>query len=318
MGDQRRTTMLAAYGILVGFLLVLAFLGIHKVDEGHVGIYYHGGALVDTFSEPGYHLQMPFYTTTESIQITVQTDAVTNIPCGTSGGVMTTFSKVEVVNRLRKEFVVGTVRNYTSDYDKIWIFDRVHHEINQFCSSNTLQSIYIDKFDTLDEAIIQALSVAINEWAPGIEIISVRITKPQIPASIAQNYQLMEQERTKLKIAVEDQKVVERQAQTDRQKAKIEAEKVAAVAVISMQQQVAEKEGRRDIEVINTKMELARAKANADAKFYAASKEAEGNSVKLTPRFLHLEKLKASTRNATLFFGDAIPSTLVSSFLKGA
>ena len=35
----------------------------------------------------------------------------------------------------------GQVRDYTADYDKLWIFDRVHHEINQFCSSHTLQEV---------------------------------------------------------------------------------------------------------------------------------------------------------------------------------
>jgi hypothetical protein len=26
---------------------------------------------------------------------------------------------------------------------------QIHHEINQFCSSNTLQDVFIDKFDTV-------------------------------------------------------------------------------------------------------------------------------------------------------------------------
>jgi hypothetical protein len=67
------------------------------------------------------------------------------------------------------------------NYDKLWIFDRVHHEINQFCSTHSLQSVYIDEFDTLDEELIKALGVAIAIYAPGIEILSVRVTKPQIP-----------------------------------------------------------------------------------------------------------------------------------------
>ena len=34
--------------------------------------------------------------------------------------------------------VVDTIRNYTGDYDRIWIYDKIHHEINQFCSHHTL------------------------------------------------------------------------------------------------------------------------------------------------------------------------------------
>ena len=47
--------------------------------------------------------------------------------------------KVEVVNRLHKEYVLDTVRNYTIHYDQTWIFEKIHHEINQFCSRHTLR-----------------------------------------------------------------------------------------------------------------------------------------------------------------------------------
>jgi hypothetical protein len=31
--------------------------------------------------------------------------------------------------------------------DKTWIYDKIDHEINQFCTSHSLQEVYIDKFD---------------------------------------------------------------------------------------------------------------------------------------------------------------------------
>lgn len=42
-------------------------------------------------------------------------------------------AQVEVVNRLKKEMVYDTVKNYTVHYDQTWIFDKIHHEINQVC-----------------------------------------------------------------------------------------------------------------------------------------------------------------------------------------
>ena len=42
-------------------------------------------------------------------------------------------------------------------YDKIWIHDKVHHEINQFCSKHTLQEVVIDQFSTIDEQMKQVL-----------------------------------------------------------------------------------------------------------------------------------------------------------------
>jgi len=52
--------------------------------------------------------------------------------------VLVYFDKIEVVNKLSKDAVYMTVKNYTKDYDKIWIYDKIHHEINVFCSKHTL------------------------------------------------------------------------------------------------------------------------------------------------------------------------------------
>ena len=69
------------------------------------------------------------------------------MPCGTQGGVVIFFEQIEVVNRLKKEEAWATVKNYTVSYDKTWIYDKIHHEINQFCSKHTLTEVYIDLFD---------------------------------------------------------------------------------------------------------------------------------------------------------------------------
>lgn len=66
-----------------------------------MGVYYRGGALLETTSNPGFHLMIPFLTSFRSIQVTLQTDEVKNVPCGTSGGVMIYFDRIEVVNILQ-------------------------------------------------------------------------------------------------------------------------------------------------------------------------------------------------------------------------
>ena len=90
----------------------------------------------------------------------------------------------QVVNRLHKDHVHDTLLNYGMQYDNIWIYDKISHEIsissaalilfskftlmfsircvlrmihkvikkeqsehNQFCSSHSLQQVYIDVFD---------------------------------------------------------------------------------------------------------------------------------------------------------------------------
>lgn len=77
---------------------------------------------------------MPLLTSYRPIQITLQTDELKNVPCGTSGGVMIYFDRIEVVNILSADSVLEIVKNYTADYDRSLIFDKIHHELNQFCS----------------------------------------------------------------------------------------------------------------------------------------------------------------------------------------
>ena len=59
-----------------------------------------------------------------------------NIKCGTSSGVMISFEKIEVVNRLTKELAYETIKNYTIEYDKTWIFDKI--QLTLFRNKNKL------------------------------------------------------------------------------------------------------------------------------------------------------------------------------------
>jgi len=298
--------MLVLLPIILFSLGILAPFSIHKITEGHVGVYWFGGALQDKITEPGIHFSIPFLERFESVQVTLQTDKVTNIPCGTSGGVLIWIDKVEVVNRLKKQLVYQTIKNYTTSYDKIWIFDKIHHEINQFCSAHTLQEVYIDLFHTVDERLVQALQASCDQWAPGIQIIAIRITKPKIPPAIAKNYESMEAEKTKLLISIEHQKVIEKEAETDRKKAVIDSEKVAEVSRINMESKIIEKEGFQTISRIEGEAHLHRQKALADASHYRVKTEAEANLKKFTKPYLQLEMVKSLVNNTKIFFGPSV------------
>ncbi|KAF5752054.1 hypothetical protein HS088_TW02G01074 [Tripterygium wilfordii] len=290
---------------------------LHQVPEGHVGVYWKGGALLKSITDPGFHLKMPLITNFEPVQVTLQTDQVREIPCGTKGGVMITFGKIEVVNRLHKEYVYETLLNYGVDYDNTWIYDKIHHEINQFCSSHSLQQVYIDVFDQIDEKMKDALQGDCTRYAPGIEILSVRVTKPTIPDSIRRNFQQMEEERTKVLIAVERQKVVEKEEETKKKMAISEAEKNAYVSKILMEQKLMEKDSARRQQEIENQMYIDREKSLADAYFYRIMKEAEANRMKLTPQFLELKFIEAIANNTKIFFGDKLPNLILDQRLLG-
>jgi len=291
---------------LAAVIVALFQFSVHKVEEGHVGVYWRGGALVNRVSHPGYQLKIPFLDEVENVQVTLQTDKVTNIPCGTSGGVLIWIERVEVVNRLREEHVYQTIKNYTVGYDKIWIFDKIHHEINQFCSKHTLQEVYIDLFHTVDDRLQAALQESCDKWAPGIEIIAIRITKPKIPDAILRNYEQMENEKTKFMVTVEAQRVAEKEAETDKKRATIEAEKVAAVSKINMEQQIMEKESQKEMKRLEDEALLNHEKTLTDSDFYKRTKAAESNMVGLTPEFLKLELIRSLGNNTKVYFGPSI------------
>lgn len=297
--------------VMFGGLMLSGFMagaGLHRVPEGHVAVYYRGGALLDKMEMPGFHVKLPGITQVSHVQTTVQTDHVRNIPCGTAGGTVISFDRIEVVNQLRRDAVLDIVKNFTTDYDRTWIYDKIHHEVNQICSRSTLEEMYISKFDSLDETLRDALQRDIDVWAPGITIIAIRVTKPTIPAAIRQNYETIEAERTKLMVAEQTQRLVEKQAETERKRALIEAQRKADVEAVELARELKVKQNEQAKEAIANEMETDRARAHADAALYRASKEAEANRERLTPQFLQLEAVRALANNTKVFWGDSLPS----------
>ena len=213
------------------------------------------------------------------------------------------FFRIEVVNVLQHDAVYEIVKNYTADYDRALIFNKVHHELNQFCSGHSLQEVYIDLFDQIDENLKNALQNDLLEMAPGLKVHAVRVTKPKIPEAIRKNFELMEAEKTKLLISNQRQRVIEKDAETERKKAVIEAEKEAQVAKIKYEQNILEKESLQKMETINDEVHLAKEKSRADAEFYKIQKQAESNRLLLTKEYLDVKRIEAMAVNNKVGLG---------------
>ena len=161
-------------------------------------------------------------------------------------------------------------------------------------------------------------------------MISVRVTKPKIPEAIRKNYELMESEKTKLLISTQRQRVVEKEAETERKKAVIEAEKEAHVAKIQFERMIMEKEMEQVMTIMYTRwrcnfmifflqknneiedtIHLAREKAKTDAEFYRVQKQAEANKLLYTPEFIEIKKFESLTNNQKVYFGPDIPSMFI-------
>jgi hypothetical protein len=167
-------------------------------------------------------------------------------------------------------------------------------------SRSTLQEVFIDHFDRLDDNLKDTLQADCDKFNAGLNIIAVghtstrahqncdnsfvpfnqiaietvtiltsffhvRVTKPVIPKSIMENYEAMESQKTKLLIAAEAAKVAAQEAETDKMRATVEAEKIAAVSKIRVEMQIREKEGSKQLADIENEMFLSKQKALADS-----------------------------------------------------
>lgn len=66
---------------------------------------------------------------------------------------------------------------------------------------------------------MKSLKKDLKLWAPGIQIVSIRITKPKIPLKIRKNFELME--RTKIEFNIEEERekvLIEEEITTQKKK----------------------------------------------------------------------------------------------------
>lgn len=230
--------ILTLVGVLC-FGLLVCNLSVHTVQEGYVGVVYNLGSLSGETLKPGLHFTVPFITQVYQVQVTIQTDYVLNVPCGTNSGVNIMFDKIEVVNQLLEPYVFETVKNYTVNYDKPLIFDKITYEMAQFCSKTSLQEVFIEKFDQIDEFLSGILQRSLDQYAPGLKIVSVRLSKPIVPHEVQENYKKIVQYQTEiLKAKTEQQKeLLHIQTENEKSLSRLNSEKELALSKLKSDQE---------------------------------------------------------------------------------
>lgn len=103
------------------------------------------------------------------------------------------------------------------------------------------------------------------------------MTKPTIPAELAQNYIEIERSKTQLSIIKQQQEVKEQQAETLRREARIKAESQMEIEAIEMKKKVASKESEKMMEEIENEIYRLRENGRADAHHYSVMKQIEAD-----------------------------------------
>lgn len=306
--------------IVVCVVTVLSLLSsVHVVEERHVGVYYRGGALLPEVTQPGYHLMLPFITQHYDVNISFQTDNVTDVTCVTSDGVKIEFSYIEVVNILNVTNVLSTVKRFGLDYDQPFVYERVRDQVSQKCSIYTLHEIYIELFDKMDEMMMKQLQTYCDEYNTGVDVVTVRFLKPTIPLKIAQLYQSLIEERLALQVSVRQGEYQKQQAENRKQVELVEAERQYALAIantklqtdtslLDEERKTAVKRAEQERAMIDQDTANREHQLNANATRYRMHAEAQGYAALLTPEYIQYQQTLAVGKNMkTVYFGPSLP-----------
>ena len=128
---RRMKCYLGSGGVAFVILFIAVMLGCsaHKIMQGTVGIYFVGGALKDSYTQPGIHFCMPFITNIERVQIRPRTDRLPAITTITKDGIANTFHDVQVISDVQADRVVPLVKKYGLEFHETLVFDRIYEEI---------------------------------------------------------------------------------------------------------------------------------------------------------------------------------------------
>ena len=112
-------------------------------------------------------------------------------------------------------------------------------------------------------------------------------------------------------IAEQEQRVKQKNAETKRLEAKIDAESHAEISKIEMDKQILAKESLRQMEAIENSIYTQREHSKADAHYYKVSKMIEAEQKQLSPEFLKKLAIESFANNTKLYFGESIPKFLM-------
>lgn len=144
--------------------------------------------------------------------------------------------------------------------------------------------------------------------APGIEIISIRVTKPRIPESIRKNFEQMEQERTNYLLECEKQNVQIQEVRSEGRKLIIQAQSELEVAEIDAEKEVQEKLAQQEMAKIENDIYFGQQSSQIEAEMFAQKKELETAKLKYTDEYLKYEATRMLSSNVKFYLGDNIPT----------
>tara|TARA_Y200000002_G_C22659185_1_gene654913 strand:- start:1014 stop:1952 length:939 start_codon:yes stop_codon:yes gene_type:complete len=299
------------YGV---FLTILTFNYtngfIHTVNEGNVGITYNGifgGRLSNTISQPGTHFYIPIYHWMNDVNIRIQVDEFTDILCTPSEGSKMYFT-IHVNNQLKEDRVYDIIKRFGEMYDNILIKQPLIQKMTNWCTDKTFNQIFKANFNSLKPIFLDHLREFQNLYNTSLEINSLTIFKPKIDPEIQNSFDIATREKSKLKAEEEKRMRLVAEEKTKQEILKLENEKLLESTNM-----------KKKIIAVETSSEAEKIVALAEAKKKAIIKEGEAiaqfneavtksENLRFTPAFLQKHWQEHVLANATLIYGEKVPT----------
>jgi len=320
--EKRTIAFLSVGGVLafITAIIVIAALihGYHEIKEGHVGIYYRFGALMDRTTDSGMQFMKPFIDSFKMILIIPEKKDLGYMDAVTKDGIEITFKGVSVLSRTKKEEVVNLIKQFGMDYKTVLIYDRVREDLRIFCANKTIDEVYNEQFLEIVESVKKNVNSQVKTLGKdGVEIMNLVIPKPDIPQDIENNYNKVKVQWTQQLVAEQQQKTEEIKKETERIKAVADAQRQKDVLEIKIQEQIIEMEGKKNISEINNEMARERENNLADIAKYAKDKEAAGNKELYSPEYVKLQMAQSLANNTKFYFsgGESVMGGLLTKIL---
>lgn len=260
--------MMNSLKITIGVLLLVKVESVFftRVPEGYVGIYSIMGQLQDKIID-NTSLYFPFYSEITLVKVVQDTDHVTNVKCVSKEGVDINIPDIEIANKIKKEHVIDTIKNYGFDYDKKLVVRPLAQYMREICAVRTVDEIEISDFHMLDDLLKEEIQRQVDYVNSGIIIDWVRVTSVIVPPQIKDKRLKLAEEKANKILAEEGMK-------------RTEIEK-ATQALIAKRD--------NDIKMENTKMENSRMMQSIEGEKQRKSVE---NAILLEATRTNVERIK--------------------------
>merc|ERR1711872_801969 len=254
-------------------------------------------------TEPGVHFMLPFFEDYKEVKIRPETFSMDPVPSITKDGITNTFREITAITKIKREKIVFMAKTFGMDFKKALVYDRIKEDLRIFCANHTIDEVYNTMFLDIVETVRENVKSSISRLGEdGIEILNLVIPKPEIPPDIAHNYKQVKVQWTEQLVATQQQKTEKIKKETELIKAVADAERQKAVLEITIQERIIEKEGAKNVSLINNEIKREAENSEANIAKYKLEKEAEANNALYTDKYIQLNLAKSLSDNTKFYF----------------